>query len=296
MKILFPPGIGDIYWSLVKLESFLKAKGETAPPDIYIGTRPDEFNSHNRAWPFLERFPFIKPTGKILNVDKIAPPFWTRILTQKETGVFKDVLGCKYFIVYNGPINAGRSLLEVDPEFECNWNLNMLVSKEQRVATRKYQASYGQYIVYHFGTRGTYKYWTDEFSVDQIIESIKSITEKTKAAPILAGGIWDREDVGLQKIIEEAGCIDLLGKTSLEELYGLIQGAQMVTGFPSGLSMIAPSLGTKTLSLWSTLYPTNTWWNVVPPDTHLNSYWAIGTKGLSKTAFVDEVVRIANVQ
>ena len=294
MKILFPPGIGDIYWSLVKLRSFLRAKGAPNKPDIYIGTRPDEFDSHQRAWPFLSMFPFVNPTGQTLNVDDKPPRFWERAYTQSRTGIFRNVLGCDYFIVYNGPINAGIPLNEVDPQFECEWDLLLPASDHQVDFQNQCQVQFGRYIVYHFGTRGTYKYWTEEFSVDQIIEGIKLISQRTQTTPVLAGGIWDKEDAGLVRLVNEAGCRDMMGQTSLDELYGMIRGAAAVTGFPSGLSILAPVLGTKTLSLWSGLYPQGTWWNVVPPSTWMRSYWAVPTKGYSVSSWAGQMEGIIN--
>jgi hypothetical protein len=294
MKILFPPGIGDIYWSLVKLQSFLEKKGETKKPDIYIGTRPDEFNSHNRAWPFIEMFPFVNSTREILNVDENPPRFWQEAYTQSETGIFADVLGCDYFMVYNGPINAGVSLDEVDPEYKCNWDLPMTVSLHQKEYTSQCIVQFGEYVVYHFGTRGTYKYWTDEFDVAKIVRAIRKISNRTGTKAILAGGIWDREDKGQSRIAKDANCIDMRGETSLEELYGMIRGAKAVVGFPSGLSILSPALGTKTLSFWSQLYPENTWWNVVPPNTHGKLYYAARTKDLTPGIFADLAEGIIN--
>lgn len=289
MKILFPPGIGDIYWSLVKLQSFLEKKGETKKPDIYIGTRPDEFNSHNRAWPFIEMFPFVNSTREILNVDENPPRFWQEAYTQSETGIFADVLGCDYFMVYNGPINAGVSLDEVDTKYECNWDLPMQVSQVQYDFGRECTAKFGDYIVYHFGTRGTYKHWTDEFNLKQISQSIRLISSRTETKPILAGGIWDREDSGLNRIVHNTNCVDMRGETDLEQLYGMIRGAKAVIGFPSGLSILSPAIGTKTLSLWSSYYPEGTWWNVCPPDTHSKLYFAARTKGLTSEILMDLV-------
>lgn len=293
MKILLPPGIGDIYWSLVKLRALLRKTGETEKPDVYIGTRPDEFGSHNRAWPFLDRIPFVNSTGEMRDVDIRTPRYWEHAYTQSTTGIFPGVLGCDYFVVYNGPINAGVALSDVDPELECEWDLHLEESLVQSSSMFMSQVEYGRYIVYHFGTRGTYRYWTNEFNVERIIEAMNLITDRTSTTPILVGGIWDREDEGLHKILSQTDCVDLMGKTSLDEVYGLIQGAQAVVGFPSGLSILSPALGTPTVSFWSGFYPEGTWWNVVPPETHGRLYRAVATLGLSVESFsgaVEEMI------
>ena len=53
-KILLPPGIGDIYWVLTKLESFLEINNIDLP-DIYI----QEQGVKNRGLAFIEKFPFL---------------------------------------------------------------------------------------------------------------------------------------------------------------------------------------------------------------------------------------------
>lgn len=294
-KILFPAGIGDIYWSLIKLESFLKKK-QLSKPDIYIGTRPDEFNSHNRAFPFLEMFPFVNSTGAVLNVDERPPRFWEKTYNNPDTGIFTDVLGCDYFMVYNGPINAGKALNEIDQEFECNWEPEMVLPSFTSIFGQKIKEYNGEYIVYHFGTRGTYKYWIDEFSLDQIVNSIHFISERTQTFPILAGGAWDLQDDGLNHIVSETDfMVDFRGRTTLNKLLGMIQGAKMVIGFPSGLSMVSPALGTKTVSLWSGLYPKMTAWNVVPPIYWNSLYFPGWTKDLEVSQFVEKVIEIYHV-
>ena len=290
-KILLPPGIGDVYWSLVKLQSFLKKK-KMGKPDVYVACRPDKFGSENRAFDFIEQFPFVNSTRTVLNNDLAPDEFWTHAYTQKETGIFKDVIGCEYFVAYNGSINAGRSLEETDPEIACNWDTVLPGGSTRSPIAQKMWTRYTKYIVYHFGTRGTYRYWTDDFSVNQIVQSIKEISKNTETTPILVGGEWDREDPGLLQIRDSVPCVDMMGKTSFKEICGLIRGAEMVVGFPSGLSMISPMLGTKTLSLWSNLYPRRTRWNVVAPQFRNKLYFVNKTRGLSINYLVERVVAL----
>src|SRR3990167_4343895 len=57
-RILVPPGIGDIYWVLVKLRSFIETNGlET--PELTVVSHPDEFGSHLRSIDFLKMVPWV---------------------------------------------------------------------------------------------------------------------------------------------------------------------------------------------------------------------------------------------
>ena len=291
-KILLPPGIGDVYWSLVKMESFLKKK-ELGKPDIYVACRPDKYNSGTRAFLFIEQFSFVNSTGIVLDNDLADDQeFWTHAYTQSHTGIFENVIGCDYFIVYNGPINAGVSLDAVDMEYGCNWGLEIPDSIGAISIMQEVVYKYGNYIVYHFGTQGTYKYWTQEFSVNEIIESIKCVSGRTQTTPILVGSIWDRDDTELLRIIKEAGCVDMLGKTSFEGLCGLLRGSNMVVGYPSGLEMLATILGKKTLTLWSGYYPEATSRNIIAPDKFNTLYFAKKTAGLTVQKFVNRIEEI----
>ena len=297
VKILFPPGIGDSYWSLIKLQSFLKEKN-IGMPDIYVSSLPDKYNSHTRGFPFIEMFPFVNVTWKVIGndfvgVDNIewSHDFWREAYTSTEKGVNENVTGCDYFIVYNGAINAGIPLEQVDPHLECNWNPPMFVSLRQERFRQRMQKQYGKYIVFCFGFRGTSKYWVDQFSIKNIIEFIKRVS--VNFTPILIGGVWDLlDDVGLNRIVDETGCVDMLGRTSVEEVFGLIRGSEMITGFPNGLMMVAPSLGVKTLSIWSDYYPEGTFWNVVAPDTRNELYFVEKAKDLTVDHLINRITEI----
>ena len=58
-RILVPPGIGDIYWTLVKLPAFLKARGYT-DTELTTVSYPDERGGHLRGLPYLKLFDWIK--------------------------------------------------------------------------------------------------------------------------------------------------------------------------------------------------------------------------------------------
>ena len=288
-KILLPPGIGDVYWSLVKMESFLEQNG-LGRPDVYIASQADIHGSETRAFPFIEHFSFVNSTGVVVDNSVLGEStFWTHAYTQPHTGIFADVIGYDYFMAYNGPINAGLSLEVADEEYACNWDLRIPDSQRQNDIVHSLTAQYAPYIVYHFGTRGTYKYWTDEFQVGKIAESIKRASKRTGTTPILAGGVWDRQDKGLLKIMRKAKCVDMLGKTSFEGLCGLIRGSEMVVGYPSGLEMLATILGKKTLTLWSEYYPFGTSQHVVAPNKVGSVYFTEKTKGLTVKKLVNKI-------
>lgn len=277
IKILVPPGIGDIYWILVKLQDFIK-KNKTGLPEICVyGYIDNRYNSHNRAFPFIEMFPFVKASWKTIDLGKndyVGIDFERTFNTAAET-IIPNVLGCDYFMVYNGFINTGKTLEEANPELTCNWNIPIFESIQQRNYEQKAKREYGDYAIIHFKFKGTYKSWTKFLTVDHIIDMLNKLSAQLHVKLIYVGGQWDNNDMGIQRILTKIpSCINLIGKTTLEEVFGLIKGSKFVVGYPSGITMFAPVLGVKTLLAWSDLYPPATSWNVVPPTVRGNTYFA----------------------
>ena len=98
------------------------------------------------------------------------------------------------------------------------------------------------YIVLHPFSRGEGKSLTPE----AIGAFIHAFRQKSTMPIVLAGAPRDLPDFG-------AGVIDLLGKTNLSELIGLLRGARYVVSVDSGPMHLAAALGVPLLSIhtWS---------------------------------------------
>lgn len=282
-KILFPPGMGDAYWSVVKLQSFLKREN-LGLPDIHIVSNKEKREGHKRAFPFLEMFPFLNSTtvtyssGKSKDLQYI----WKEAYAEKGRTIFKDVYDCDYFIAYNGYLRFGESLENIDPDLECNWFPPMFCSLEQDRYKNYCMNQYGRYIVFYFVFQGTYAFWTKEFSIGSVIDFVKKTCERTGCVPVFVGALWDTEDSNLNRIKTSIpNVIDLIGKTSVEQLFGLIRGAQMVVGYPSGLSILSTTLKQRTLIIWNDYYDRRFARNACPPSTWKETYFIENTKGMN---------------
>ena len=293
-KILLPPGIGDSYWSVVKLEAFLKR--ENLPlPDVYVAA-PREMadEGHKRAFPFLEMFPFLHSSG--ITISSQAPKdrkIWLEAYAQEGRTIFRDVLGMDYFIAYNGHLRVGRQLEEIDPDLTCNWIPPMFVSLEQERYRKEAIELYGNYIVFYFVFQGTYKYWTQEFPIRDVIRFIQKIVQKTGCTPVFAGAKWDSKDTLLNQVKAAVPYhVDLVGKTSVEQLFGLLRGAAGVVGYPSGLTIMSAVLRQKTLVIWNDYYNRAFAWYAVPPEVRDCSYFAVNTKEIKPDALAEQVNKI----
>lgn len=275
-KILVPPGIGDSYWSIVKMQSFLEKEGVTLPDVHVVAPRDKAHDGHKRSFPFLEMFPFIHSPGKCVDTKSFpdGKALWKEAYGQQGRTIFRDVLKHDYFISYNGHLRFGKTLEGINPDIECNWFPPMFVSLEQERFKVECETKYGDYIVFYFVFHGTYRHWTKQFPVDQVISFVQNVTANTGCTPVFSGAIWDNEEETLSHVIKNVpGCVDLTGKTTLEQLFGLLRGTKGVIGYPSGLTIMSAMLKQQTMIIWNAYYNRDFAWYACPPSVREESYF-----------------------
>jgi SAM-dependent methyltransferase len=254
VKILFPPGMGDSLWTLMKLESFCEENNIETPVDAHI-VCPHErrYEGHKRSVPFLKLFPFVNSTGIVyqFNNSPEHKRLWKSAYDSSSDTVYENVLGCDYFISYNGYTISERGLDNAD-EYICDWYPPIFTSLDQNKYMEKYKNKYGEYLLLYFPLYGMYKKWIEKFPADSLALSINEIVKHTGMTPIFVGAKWDRDDKDCASFRTKINnVIDLTGKTSTEQIFGLIRGAKGMLAFPSGLSIMATVLKQKVLIIWS---------------------------------------------
>ena len=260
VKILVPPGIGDSYWSFVKMQAFLK-HNNIALPDVYVSD-PDK---KQRSLPFARMLPFINGAGYVKHNTKL--PEFQEAYMQDKRSVFHNVVGNNYFIAFNGVMRYGKSLEEVHPEYETNWELPMFVSKAQQRFTEDFIVEHGEYIVVYFVPHGMYKQWLREFSAGKIIETLKGLQKATGKKLVLIGATWDRGTDLHRAMCSKLEIIDMTGQTSMDEFFGLARAADGIVGFPCGTTIVPTMLGTPTVLLWNNYFNDNFWKYSCPPNS-----------------------------
>lgn len=280
--ILVPPGIGDSFWSIVKLPAFLREKKLKLPEVAIVCPRSKSFNGHQRAFPFLEMFPFIKASwDTVEGRDPKSREIWKEAYQEPGRTVFENVLGFDYFLSYNGHLRIGEELEDADA-LECDWHPRMWRAIEQDHFLDMSQRKYGPYIVFYFVFQGTYCYWTGDFPVAEVIRSVQAICRSTGCRPVFAGGAWDAQDSSLATVLRAVPeAINLIGKTSVQQLFGLLRGSELVVGYPSGLTIMSATMGVPTLCIWNDYYNRDFFWNAVPPDVRRDTYHIDTTDGLT---------------
>jgi SAM-dependent methyltransferase len=288
-RVLLPPGIGDSYWSLIKLESFLEREEIEPPVDAYVAcNRSKAHNGHKRAFPFISMFPFVCATGVSVGSQVRRDDVWQEAYARRGRTIFRDVYGCDFFISYNGHLRFGESMEEIDPDLECNWRPPRFISLEEDQYRRRCADQYGDYIVYYFVFHGTYRHWTKEFDIKSVAQYVRGATEKYGCTPVFAGAIWDGEEATLNHLVRQVpGTVDLRGKTNMGQVFGLMRGARAVVGYPSGLTILGAVLDCPTLIVWNKYYNRQFFWECCPPDTRNKTYLVEDTGGLTAERLVE---------
>jgi hypothetical protein len=245
IRLLLPPGMGDIHWIATKIESLKKKLGiREVVGDVW------DNDGRPRGMDFLRRVPFITP-GEYFHRGIGAPEAPTHPQTQAlfNAGLI-NALGPlpnhDAAIVFNGSLEKGKSMTtEILPFFDVNWDYEVTVREEEL----DYAKQYGRYVLCYFSNHGMFPHWTRHLSVSSIRSMIDAVTRKLKCSVILTGSSWDRPFN--QTLGQGRHILNLTGETDTGQLFGLIKGAHAFIGFCGGNTMMSVHFKTPTVILWS---------------------------------------------
>jgi len=300
VTVLVPPGMGDAYWSIVKVQSFMESIGRGGEVvDVSVACNVDrQYNGHKRAFPFIELFPFLNSTGETFNTDKYPKEIWLEAYRDAGRTIFEGICDRDYFLSWNGQLGNGNDLEKVDPEIKCNWIPPMFESLEQMNYEKEAKEKYGKYIIFYFLFHGHYNRWQEEFNKKQMENSVNLICKQTGCKAVFVGAEWDKNFQDQSDVINRIAKLsdfksyDLRGKTSTQELFGLIKGSEVVVGYPSGLTIMSTVLKQKTVIIWNDYYNKDFMWNSCPPEVREKTYFVENTKNLTPKKLTQKVKEI----
>jgi len=289
VKILMPPGIGDIYWTLTKVRSFCE-ENNLGIPEVWIATQRTD---RDRSQGYVEKVPFVKFGGyaRFNKKDRKWRPLWKEAYMDKGRTIFTDVEGYDYFIAYNGVTRHGMAIDECDTEYSTEWDFPIYQTLEEVRYQAALKEEHGEYHIGYFIPHGMYKNWLAEFDIKKIYQSMAIISKQTGKKFLMIGAGWDATNFNAQLMKMDEGnghLVDMIGKTSLDECFAALRGASGIYGFPSGITIMGASFGVPTLLLWNSYFVEKFWWNSVPPYTHFNTYLPMDTK-LATVDFIPSV-------
>jgi hypothetical protein len=311
-RILVPSGIGDIYWILVKLKSFCRKYGIDDHPEIYIMSLRVWDDSNRRSEPFLKMVPFID-----VPVDLLSPAvpsgsdeqklnlFYHQLSQFPDNRIVPGFFGYEYLVCFNGIINSGHYLEEIDPDLECDWYFSMTISQEQTDFQNKCKKDFGSYAVFYFSFMGDFVTQNlSHFKIKKLAASINRLSEESGITPVFVGSWWDlrwpEPPIGhidyLPLLIDRVpGAVNLVGQTTLDQVFGVLRGADLVSGYHCGLTNMAIAFKRPTVLLWSEKrFPPKTPLAVASPDSRNTWYRPLFTDTLTIDGYVGTMKEVLN--
>jgi hypothetical protein len=268
MKILTIPGIGDIHWVMLKMESFIQQNCRGEIPEIHIWN----FDNRPRSADFVKRIPFVKFGGYFNQSLEIDKRRFNASYMRGQYSEIKEFHGFDSYLCVNGGLRIGHNIENILPQYKVNWdyeiNLNGCSTSIKE-----------PYIIFYFSNHGMFTNWVNHLPP----EKIKDLLAQIKGYKlILTGSTWDAP---FNELLESENVINMCGDTSLNDLLGLIKGASAFVGWCGGNTIISQHLNTPTLMLWSNYFEKPFQTNWVSPDRLGKMYIPMNVEGLNFDEF-----------
>jgi len=273
--ILVPPGVGDSFWCITKIQSMAEVEGFGIPEVQIASTRGDR----DRSFDFVKRFPFLNCTGYFDAGQRFShSPIWREAYHEDGDGVFENVLGFDWFLSTNGPFRFNKTLNEIMPRYETDWYPPMFVSAEERHFAQGWQSE-GPYVVVFITSVGPYRNWIREYSVSNIASDLKKLRAEGLRV-VLTGAHWDVQDPAYVALWDlcKPFALNMIGKTSMAQFLGLLRGATGTYGFCGGNTIFSTVLRKPTIILWNDYYNGRFHTASCPPDSLGKWYMPVNTK------------------
>jgi len=284
---MVPPGVGDIYWSMVKLKSMIEEK-QLGIPDVYIMS---DCEDKQRSLEYVQSLPFVNAAG--FRKMKTRSPIFQEAYMQDGRTLFESD---GYFLAYNGVMRFGKNLIDTDPQWPAIWYHDAFRPIEARQYAEATIDTYGEYLVAYFVPHGMYKQWLAQFPVHQIVQVLESLIVATGKKILLIGAHWDVNSSLVKQLSDIEGVVDLTGQTTLQECFELLRSATGVIGYPSGVTIMSTVFKTPTYMLWNEYFHRNFYETTVPPDSIGNWYKYCDTKDATVKGVVDDFCSLIDIE
>lgn len=222
-RIAVPPGVGDTYWALCKMEDFKRKRGIR---HITLCVKKHELK-RALAWPSMVNF-----------VDAAEEFDFNTNKSIRANGFSARKPGVDYVMWPNAVIDTGKHLNEWMPGYRLNLDIEINTARMGLFENRHvvYASSEAVNNNNWFPGRGP-AFWT---------KLIREIAEQTGEKPIVIGAGWDAQFAGAIK----TDYVDLISKTSLPEVAGVIKYAKSLTGIISGMTILGNHFRTPTVAIY----------------------------------------------
>ncbi len=272
--ILIPPGLGDVYWIIVKLEAFMQSR------EIEHCILHSWSSVPDRTKDFINRFSFCSAGDAHPMVLKDNRVLYKALNFTDDTYFVENHEGFDFLFWFNGALDAGKNLeREIMPEIETNWYPEMSVPDRENLFYEEYKEKYGDFLLSFYPTFGFYKtHWLPKLTLQKYYDLLKNIHDTFNLKIILSG--LDSDIAPAEQLLEYDGgriLIDLTGKTDFTQLSALIRASTVFLGVPAGNTIYSTYIKQQTIMIWANRFLESFSLNACPPDSinqWYHSVWA----------------------
>lgn len=252
LRILVPPGIGDIHWLALKLRAFLEY--EKAHGEVWVL----DHDRRPRGLSFVRRLPFVRAAGyyrpSVSEVEMLQDPRFKSCYFTGEHDILPGIFGFDYLLCFNGSLRTGKDYDKILPKCGFEWNYPVTEEKKDTEILARVPE---RYVLFGLSDFTIFAEWVKAIGEEQLRELVSSIPQRFPGrVPVLTGALWD---IPFNRRLASACgdvALDLTGKTSVGELLALIRRADAFVGFTGGNGIVATHLGCPTLMIWhGEVYP-----------------------------------------
>ena len=221
MRVGVPSGVGDTYWTLTKLQAFRKRH---KPKELILCIKQSPLE---RATGWAEMVDFVD--GVVVKQFDHRSALLTGFSSQKTRA-------CDCILWPNAVLDRGMRIESWLPGYKTD--LSFPVRTAPGIA--------GAVVLYVSSVRN-HQHCFPRMPMDYWPHVARILGERFGQAPVIIGAHFDEDyAAGLDW---QSPVVNLVGKTTLPEVAGIIQRAQVVVGIISGMTILGNHFRTPTVAL-----------------------------------------------
>lgn len=224
LRVWVPDGIGDIHWVFLKLGGIVKVCGAQG---VDLVVRDLEPFRPRRVKEFVKMNPVVKT---VVFSKVLIQPF--------EPGFLVEEQGFDYVLDATPVLTAGKRIEDWIPEIPVDFDY--MDYKPPGLISQKR-------VVIYFGGKDAQYNWGGAWGASDWAYLVRILSKRWQVFAV--GMDCDREFADEVKAV---GCeyVDMIGKTSFDEVFGMLTESALVIGSVSGLVMLSAHLKRPTIVLW----------------------------------------------
>jgi len=244
-----PPGIGDLHWIMAKLQSFKKKNNIKKIKVVMNLGWQDKKSIHDCSLEYFDLIPFVDSAESIK--EKI--PFEYALAGGSGKPLFKNHGGCDYMIEFNSLLEYGIKLKDILPEYETNFDYPINKPPKAEIFAKKIKKKAGGKLslIFTASIAGNNVWVKNLWTAVDWMQLAKKIYNETNCRPVLIGAHWDKSYARrFRKLDKKKIILDIVGKTSVAQLFALIREANILVAYQCGPVMMATKFRTPVVGFW----------------------------------------------